>query len=483
MRALVTAIGLLWCLGMLASEGVSQGAAALALLVLLLRWKRQRPPEHLRPIFKAALMLALWQGVSPLIARFSGVAAGWPRSGRWTQALDTLAPFTWAGLVSIGLFWWLIGLVLLVGWLLSAGVGVYQHRFYWKHGLFPWSKTPGWRLHQNFGTPEARRYAATGFLFHRLRFAHAAVAMLGPALALVLWGRKRGKASAGEDLDPSEGKGTEAATLQAVSGEGPKRFAKLQARSGSLREHWGVELMLRGLVGLLVLALLIITWTSFARAAFLAAVLVCVVAVFARGARRGALTAVLLIPALFFAAQLSAHYLPETAAAWPERILSGFENLTSGDRTVAMRAGLSLALDHPFLGVGFGNHQSAALALVQDPQLTPLLAHDSHNLWLTFWAETGLLGLFLALRLHGLLCLSLYRRWKQGAWLAGGALLSFLGFHLLGLVHYLPFHSSVALSFAFIWGLGLGAHLPNARAEKGAQAEAGALGGDLERAV
>ena len=39
--------------------------------------------------------------------------------------------------------------------------------------------------------------------------------------------------------------------------------------------------------------------------------------------------------------------------------------------------------------------------------------------------------------------------------MATGALLSFGGFHLLSVVHYLPFHTSVHLCFSFIWGLGL----------------------------
>ena len=71
------------------------------------------------------------------------------------------------------------------------------------------------------------------------------------------------------------------------------------------------------------------------------------------------------------------------------------------------------------------------------------------------WAETGVVGLLLYLVLHASLVVALLRRARAGHWAAGGALLSWVGFQVLGLAHFLPFHPSVALAFAFVWGVGL----------------------------
>jgi O-antigen ligase len=141
--------------------------------------------------------------------------------------------------------------------------------------------------------------------------------------------------------------------------------------------------------------------------------------------------------------------------AWHERLGKAVENLYGGERTLAMSVGWRLVKEHPVLGVGFGNHKPAALATQEQTGITDLLATDAHNLWLTTWAETGLVGLVLLAAVHGLLARALVRRHREGSIAATGAVLSFVGFHILSLVHYLPFHSSVHLSFAFIWGLGL----------------------------
>ena len=114
-----------------------------------------------------------------------------------------------------------------------------------------------------------------------------------------------------------------------------------------------------------------------------------------------------------------------------------------------------LARRHPILGVGFGNYQEAAWATRPTTSVTPLLSIDAHNLWLTAWVETGLVGLLLTCAYHALLFRALLRRFHDGSWIAAGALLSFAGFHLLSLVHYLQHHTGVYLSFALAWGLGL----------------------------
>jgi O-antigen ligase len=87
--------------------------------------------------------------------------------------------------------------------------------------------------------------------------------------------------------------------------------------------------------------------------------------------------------------------------------------------------------------------------------VTPLLSIDAHNLWLTAWVETGLIGLLLTATYHALLLRALLRGFREGSWIAAGALLSFGGFHLLSLVHYLQHHTGVYLSFALAWGLGV----------------------------
>lgn len=408
MRLLATVIAILWCLGILMGEGVSQAAAGLALAVVLVRLAWHRPQGEVWIVGKAAVAFALWQAVSPLVARLTGAADAWPRSGRWTQALDTLAPPVLATLLSTGLVWWLVGAVLAVGWIASSAAGVYQHLVWWPHGMFPWTKTPEWRLHQNFGTDENPRYGSYGFLFHRLRFAHAAVAMLGPALVATM-------------------------------------------------ERRGVVVKIAA--ALVTSALLVATWTSFARAALLAGAFACGVAVLATGTKRTRIAALVLGGGGLFVLTLGFAF-GSVSGAWANRLVDGVRNLTEGDRAVAMSAGLRVALSHPLLGAGFGNHKPAALAFQGETGVTELLANDAHNIWLTVWAETGLVGLLLGLRYHWLLGRALFRRWRLGAWLSGGALLSLLAFHVLGLVHYLPFHSSVALTFAFVWGLGLAAPLP-----------------------
>jgi hypothetical protein len=50
---------------------------------------------------------------------------------------------------------------------------------------------------------------------------------------------------------------------------------------------------------------------------------------------------------------------------------------------------------------------------------------------------------------------ALWRRARQGSSIGVGALLSWLGFHLLSLVHYVPYHTGVYLSFGLVWGLGI----------------------------
>jgi len=143
------------------------------------------------------------------------------------------------------------------------------------------------------------------------------------------------------------------------------------------------------------------------------------------------------------------------APGWRLRLSGAGDNVVSGERAQARAAGWDLVRRHPVLGVGFGNYHAAALARAAETGLPPQLARDAHALWLTTWAETGLVGLLLWLGWQLLLARSLLVRARAGAWPAAGALLAWGAFQALGLVHHLPFHSSVHLTFALVWGVGL----------------------------
>ncbi|WP_224245163.1 O-antigen ligase family protein [Hyalangium gracile] len=398
MRRAVTIVLAVWAVGLVLAEGllqISAGAAMLLALVLAVR-KALRLEPDVRAYVRAALALMAWQLVSPAVALVTGAAERWPRGARYGQALDTVATAAVASIGTVGVPWLLLGGLVAGGWLLSSALGLFQHFVLWEWEPPAFLKLNLSRLQENFGTEEKPRYAAGGFLFHRLRFSHGAIAVLGPALAVLARGRVAWR---------------------------------------------------RVLAGAVVCALLLAPYAAFARAALLTGFAVCVLALLllSRGTPRKVGLAV--------AAALVV--LVAVTPAWHERLGKAAENLFGGERSLAMSVGWRLVKAHPLVGVGFGNHKPAALATQAETGITELLATDAHNLWLTTWAETGLVGLVLLATAHLLLARALVRRHRAGSLLATGALLSFVGFHILSLVHYLPFHPSVHLSFSFIWGLGL----------------------------
>jgi hypothetical protein len=398
LRRAVTIVLAVWAVGIVLAEGVQQagaGAAVLLALVLFFRKSLRLEPD-VRAYVLATLALAAWQLLSPALALLTGAAERWPRSARYGQVLDTVAGAAVASIGTVGVPWMLLGALVAGGWLLASAVGLFQHFVLWTWEPPALLKLNMSRVHENFGTEEEPRYAAGGFLFHRLRFSHGAIAILGPALAVLARGRV----------------------------------------------PWH-----RVLAGAVVGALLLAPFAAFARAALLTGFLVCVLAVLllSRGTPRKVGLAAAAVLAVLVA----------VTPAWRERLGKAAENLFGGERTHAMSVGWRLVREHPLLGVGFGNHKPAALATQAETGITDLLATDAHNLWLTAWAETGLVGLALLASVHLFLARALVRRHRAGSLAATGALLSFGGFHVLSLVHYLPFHSSVHLSFAFIWGLGL----------------------------
>jgi O-antigen ligase len=388
----------LWAVGLVLAEVVLQVAAGAAVLLagILAARRSLRLAPDVRAYVLASMALCAWQLVSPAVALLTGAASRWPRSSRYGQVLDTVAGAAAASIGTVGVPWLLLAGVVAGGWLVAAALGAFQNRVKWPWAPPAFFKLSLARLHENFGTEEAPRYAAGGFYFHRLRYAHGAIATLGPALAVL----------------------------------GGSELARRRA-----------------LAGVVVLGMLVSIYNAFARAALGAALIVSVVALLLLGRGRARQVGVALLAVLVLAVSMS--------PAWRTRLGKAVGNVYGGERQLAMSAGWELVREHPLTGVGFGNHRPAAMATADRTGINDLLATDSHNLWLTAWAETGLVGLVLLAGMHGLLARALIRRHLAGSLAATGALLSWVGFQVLALVHYLPFHTSVHLSFALAWGLGL----------------------------
>lgn len=384
-----------WAAAFWLAEGLLQAVADLSLVasaVLVLRGASL--PSEARLPARAALALAGWQAVSPLVARALG-APGLPPAALWLHCLDTAALAAAAALGAQVVRWTWPGALFLAGGLLSLALSVMQNRVAWSIPVPRVIRLPVDRVHETFGGED--RYAAGGFFFHRLRLAHASVAALGPAVATA--------------LRPA-----------------PARIRALAAA------------LVVACVGCIVL--------SYARAALLTALLLVALAsvVVTRSARvRTAVGALVL--ALGLAALVS--------PGWHARLGAATENFVGGERALARGAGWDLVHQHPWLGVGFGNYRTAALDRASVTGITDQLSRDAHSIALTVWAETGLPGLGLWVLLHAALLRALLHRAREGNTVALGAALSWIGYQTLGIAHYLPFHPSVALGFALVFGVGL----------------------------
>ncbi len=403
-RAVARASLVAWALGTLVSEGLQQAAlwVTLLLAVALLAKRRVALDPEVRAVALAGALLFAWQALSPLAAHASGAAAGWPRFSRYGQAPEALAVGAVAALAGLGAPWGALLWLLCAGWAAHGAAALFQFLVPWPFGALGPLHLPLARLQEDFG-PEGGpvRHAGLGLYFHRLRLAHGAVAMLGPALA-------------------------------AASG------AAKSARRG---------------LGLLLAGLLLgCAYLSYARAALGAALGVALLA--AAFALRGRARA-LAVAAMVLAATGTA-----LSPGWRQRA-ARFQGSLDPERKVTLRTGYAIGRAHPLLGVGFGNYRPAALEVQSameretGDEIPALLANDAHNYILTVWAETGALGLGLALAFHGLLARALAMRARRGRRRALAGLFSLVGFHLLGLVHYVPYHSGVHLSFCLVWGLSL----------------------------
>jgi O-antigen ligase len=384
-----------WAAAFWLAEGLLQAVADLSLVasaVLVLRGASL--PSGARLPARAALALAGWQAVSPLVARALG-APGLPPAALWLHCLDTAALAAAAALGAQVVRWTWPAALFLAGGLLSLALSAVQNRVPWSIPVPAVLRLPVDRVHETFGGEE--RYAAGGFFFHRLRLAHTSVAALGPALATA--------------LRPAP--------------------ARIRALAAALAV---------ACVGCIVL--------SYARAALLTALLLVALAgvVVTRSARvRTAVGALVLV--LGLAALVS--------PGWHARLGAATENFVGGERALARGAGWDLVHEHPWLGVGFGNYRAAALGRASVTGITDQLSRDAHSIALTVWAETGLPGLGLWVLLHVALLRALLHRAREGNTVALGAALSWIGYQTLGIAHYLPFHPSVALGFALVFGVGL----------------------------
>jgi O-antigen ligase len=384
-----------WAAAFWLAEGLLQAVADVSLIAsaVLVLCGASLPAGAWLPV-RAALGLAGWQAVSPLVAR-AVWAPGLPPAALWLHCLDTAALAAAALLGAQVVRWTWPAALLVAGGLLSLALSSVQHLVRWSIPVPGVLRVPVDRVHEAFGGED--RYAAGGFFFHRLRLAHASIAALGPAVAIA--------------LRPA----------------GPR----VRALAAAL----GVAC-----VGCIVLA--------YARAALLTALLLVVLAavVVTRSAR--VRTAVGVLVLLLGVAAL-------VSPGWHARLGAATENFVGGERALARGAGWDLVHQHPWLGVGFGNYRTAALARAGATGITDQLSRDAHSIALTVWAETGLPGLALWVLLHAALLRALLQRAREGNTVALGAALSWIGYQTLGIAHYLPFHPSVSLGFALVWGVGL----------------------------
>lgn len=413
-----------WTVGALCGEVLSQVANGMAIVLSLASWRARPPlPKSLRRVVVLALFLAAWQALSPLVAWLCGIHPELPPMRRYGQFFDTLALAALVCVVQLGVPWRALLGVSAVGWLSHSAAAFLQHQSMWPGWLSEWTsfKANPQRLMENFAAPgEPEQRAGLGLYYHRLKLAHHAVAFLGLALAL--------------------------------------------AKSAATR--------LRGTGIAFALLLVGCIWATYARASLGAAILISgawLLLTFGRRAIAPLIALCLLTGALV-----------AFSPSWQQR----FEKLSGSwigfDRRFSWSAAATLAREHPMTGVGFGNHQQAVLLRIERPAAgeppsprfdrylsslaryldTRLITLDAHNILLTVFAETGLVGLVLFALLHLSLFTALFRRHREGHLAATAALLAFVGFHCLGVVHYLPFHTGVFLAFTLIWSLGLSPHSP-----------------------
>ena len=121
---------LVWAAGTVLAEPLAQAGAYALLLVAPLRWRQIELDRDVRRFAAVAAALAGWQAISPALAVWTGAASGWPKSGRYGQFFDTLAPAL-AATAAADAPWVALAWVVAVGWALSTALGAFQHFLRW----------------------------------------------------------------------------------------------------------------------------------------------------------------------------------------------------------------------------------------------------------------------------------------------------------------------------------------------------------------
>ena len=430
---------IVWTVGALFAEVVSQVATGMAILLSLVSC-RSGPPfsAALRRVVLFSLLLTVWQAASPFVAEALEIHPVFPPARRYGQLSDTGALAVLACVVQICVPWRAVAAVAAAGWLGHSLAAALQHFGLWPEWLLSLTsiKADPARLRENFAAPgESVRHAGLGLYYHRLKLAHHALAFFG-------------------------------VPLQLATSPGPRR-----ARAA----------------GIVFIVLFAVTVAStYARAALLGLVFMAAFALLQAFGKKA-------LPILA-AVVLAASCVIAVSPAWQQRF-SGLSRTGIGrDRQFAWMAALTLAQEHPVVGVGFGNFQQAVLRRIEPPREGApedgipfnralaerahylnkrLITLDGHNLPLTVFAETGLIGLILFALTHFSLLAALWERRRSGSPAAAAALLAWLGFHVAGIVHYLPYHTGVHLAFCLIWALGLSPSRPSFQRESAALGASG----------
>ncbi|MDR0965095.1 MAG: O-antigen ligase family protein [Myxococcales bacterium] len=453
-RAAATVL-IVWALGALLGEALAQVACALAILfsIVTLRARPALPPRQ-RRVVQFAVALAAWQALSPLVTWLLGIHPELPPLRRYGQIFDTAAIAALVCVVQFGVPWRTLVGICATGWLGHTIAALFQHFGLWPAALIEWTsyKANPSRLYENFAAPgDPVRHAGAGIYYHRLKLAHHAVAFFGPALALV---GLRGNETTSEAVSTSNSNAKSDAAPKSAWVAGLSASASIASR-----------LRATGIFFALLLAACV--YLTYARASFGALLVMLSVGLIFLFGRR---SLVPILAVLFLTVAVVA-----LSPAWQQRFTKLSGTWVGQDRHFAMTAGLTLAREHPLTGVGFGNYQRAVMLRIDRPaegqppgprfdkRLSgmarylnhDLISLDAHNVLLTVFAETGLVGLILYVLLQLSLFRALWERHREGALAATAAFVSLVGFHCLGAVHYLPFHTGVFLTFSLIWGLGL----------------------------
>ncbi len=157
---------------------------------------------------------------------------------------------------------------------------------------------------------------------------------------------------------------------------------------------------------------------------------------------------------------LSSFFLLEQNGDKWQALISHSERSSFASRMIIWRAGLAMAVDAPFLGIGVGRFQETYLRYQQDfPPYLEWAVPQPHNLLLALWLETGALGLLGFLLVVGRSVWLLARNFLHSVD-TGQKNLTLLTFSLLGLYLLLGltdtpyFHTDSAFLFWLLLALG-----------------------------